>query len=49
MPVVGLAKTNPEKLLTAAGASFVIHNFKDPKLWSVLEELQCNPEVPIAS
>ena len=35
MPVVGLAKRNPEKLLTAAGASFVIHDFEDPKLWCV--------------
>ncbi|RVW15535.1 Haloacid dehalogenase-like hydrolase domain-containing protein Sgpp [Vitis vinifera] len=33
MPVVGLAKRNPEKLLAAAGASFVIDDFDDPKLW----------------
>ncbi|KAL6323487.1 hypothetical protein AAG906_039060 [Vitis piasezkii] len=49
MPVVGLAKRNPEKLLAAAGASFVIDDFDDPKLWGVLEELQRKPEVTTAT
>lgn len=40
MPVVGLGLRNPEKLLSKAGATFVIKNFKDSKLWTALEELE---------
>ncbi|PON56746.1 HAD hydrolase, subfamily IA [Parasponia andersonii] len=38
MPVVGLGTRNPEKSLLDAGASFVIKDFDDPKLWTALEE-----------
>ncbi|CAI9769390.1 unnamed protein product [Fraxinus pennsylvanica] len=40
MPVVGLAVRNPEKLLSEAGATFVIKDFTDSKLWSALEDLE---------
>ncbi|KAA8515792.1 hypothetical protein F0562_018597 [Nyssa sinensis] len=40
MPVVGVALRNPEKLLVEAGATFVIKDFNDPKLWTALEELE---------
>lgn len=36
MPVVGVASRNPEQYLLDAGASFVIKDFNDPKLWSAL-------------
>ncbi|RZC69314.1 hypothetical protein C5167_032398 [Papaver somniferum] len=39
LPVVALTTGNPEHLLREAGASLVIENYEDPKLWSVLEEL----------
>ncbi|KAH7525275.1 hypothetical protein FEM48_Zijuj06G0207700 [Ziziphus jujuba var. spinosa] len=39
MPVVGLGTRNPEKLLLDAGASFVIKDFDDPKVWTSLEDL----------
>lgn len=39
MPVVGLGARDPEKLLLEAGASFVIQDFDDPKLWTTLEDL----------
>nr|XP_023875151.1 haloacid dehalogenase-like hydrolase domain-containing protein Sgpp isoform X2 [Quercus suber] len=39
MPVVGMGLRNPEKSLADAGASFVINDFNDPKLWTALEEL----------
>lgn len=42
MPVVGLGTRNPEKLLTEAGAAFVITDFLNPKLWKALEELEKN-------
>lgn len=42
MPVVGLGTRNPESLLIDAGASFVIKDFSDPKLWEALEELEKN-------
>lgn len=42
MPVVGVASRNPEKLLMEAGATFVINDFQDPKLWGALEELGRN-------
>lgn len=37
MPVVGLATRNPEKILAEAGATFIIKDFDDPKLWAALE------------
>ncbi|KAK4349272.1 hypothetical protein RND71_032027 [Anisodus tanguticus] len=41
MPVVvGLGLRNPETLLSEAGATFVIKDFKDSKLWTALEELE---------
>lgn len=40
MPVVGLSTRNPEKLLADAGASVVIKDFADSKLWTVLEKLE---------
>ncbi|XP_010052743.1 haloacid dehalogenase-like hydrolase domain-containing protein Sgpp [Eucalyptus grandis] len=40
MPVVALGTRNPEKLLTEAGAAFVIMDFLDPKLWKALDELE---------
>ncbi|GMN25540.1 hypothetical protein TIFTF001_040744 [Ficus carica] len=40
MPVVGLGTRNPEKLLLDAGASFVIKDFDDPKLWTALGDNQ---------
>ncbi|XP_043715337.1 haloacid dehalogenase-like hydrolase domain-containing protein Sgpp [Telopea speciosissima] len=39
MPVVGLSFRNPEHILNAAGATFLIKSYNDPKLWSALEEL----------
>ncbi|XAR54234.1 Sugar-terminal-phosphatase [Bertholletia excelsa] len=45
MPVVGLATRNPQKLLEEAGATFVIKDFNDPKLWTALEELEREGEV----
>lgn len=39
MPVVGVATRNPKKLLMDAGASFLIKDYEDPKLWTALEEL----------
>ncbi|TVU31610.1 hypothetical protein EJB05_23305 [Eragrostis curvula] len=40
MPVVGLTTRNPEKVLSDAGARLLIKDFGDPKLLSVLEEIQ---------
>jgi hypothetical protein len=40
MPVVGLTTGNPEKVLNDAGASLLIKDFRDPKLLSMLEELE---------
>ncbi|XP_042506184.1 haloacid dehalogenase-like hydrolase domain-containing protein Sgpp [Macadamia integrifolia] len=39
MPVVGIATANPEHILNEAGATFLIKDYNDPKLWSALEEL----------
>lgn len=39
MPVVGLTTGNPEKSLIEAGASMVIKDYNDPKLWTALEDL----------
>jgi beta-phosphoglucomutase-like phosphatase (HAD superfamily) len=44
MPVVGMGLRNPEKFLTEAGASFVIKDFDDPKLWTSLKELENREE-----
>ena len=44
MPVVGMGLRNPEKFLTEAGASFVIKDFDDPKLWTSLKELENKEE-----
>uniref|UniRef100_A0A1D1YHS7 Phosphorylated carbohydrates phosphatase TM_1254 n=1 Tax=Anthurium amnicola TaxID=1678845 RepID=A0A1D1YHS7_9ARAE len=38
MPVVGITTRNPEELLMEAGATFLIKDFEDPKLWMALEE-----------
>ncbi|MQL88206.1 hypothetical protein Taro_020762 [Colocasia esculenta] len=38
MPVVGITTRNPEEVLLKAGATFLIKNFEDPKLWMALEE-----------
>ncbi|TVU31633.1 hypothetical protein EJB05_23328 [Eragrostis curvula] len=40
MPVVGLTTGNPEKVLYDAGASLLIKDFQDPKLLSMLDELE---------
>ena len=45
MPVVGMGLRNPEKSLADAGASFVINDFNDPKLWTALEELENEEEI----
>lgn len=48
MPVVGVASRNPEKLLSEAGAAFVIKDFNDVKLWAALEELENKVDTPMA-
>lgn len=40
VPVVGLTTRNPEKVLQDAGASLLIKDFQDPKLLSILEEIE---------
>ncbi|KAI0489187.1 hypothetical protein KFK09_029029 [Dendrobium nobile] len=40
MPVVGLTTRNPEKLLMDAGASLLIKDYENPKLWAALEEIE---------
>lgn len=40
VPVVGLTTRNPEKVLNDAGARLLIKDFQDPKLLSILEELE---------
>uniref|UniRef100_J3N1Y1 Haloacid dehalogenase-like hydrolase domain-containing protein Sgpp n=1 Tax=Oryza brachyantha TaxID=4533 RepID=J3N1Y1_ORYBR len=39
IPVVAVATRNPEKSLLDAGATLIIKDYEDPKLWSVLEEI----------
>ena len=39
MPVVAVATRNPEKSLLEAGASLLIKDYEDPKLWAALEEI----------
>ncbi|XP_031503556.1 haloacid dehalogenase-like hydrolase domain-containing protein Sgpp [Nymphaea colorata] len=38
VPVIGITTRNPDQLLLDAGASLLIKDFEDPKLWSALEE-----------
>lgn len=40
IPVVAVGTRNPEKLLIEAGATYVIKDFNDQKLWNSLEELE---------
>ncbi|XP_026660206.2 haloacid dehalogenase-like hydrolase domain-containing protein Sgpp isoform X2 [Phoenix dactylifera] len=40
MPVVGVMTRNPEKSLKDAGASLLIKDYNDPKLWKALEDLE---------
>ncbi|XP_042380916.1 haloacid dehalogenase-like hydrolase domain-containing protein Sgpp [Zingiber officinale] len=40
MPVIGLTTRNPEKSLKEAGATFLIKDYEDPKLWKALGELE---------
>ncbi|KAJ4733069.1 Haloacid dehalogenase-like hydrolase domain-containing protein Sgpp [Rhynchospora pubera] len=40
IPVIGLATRNPENSLLEAGATFLIKDYSDPKLWSALQELE---------
>ncbi|KAK8964604.1 hypothetical protein KSP40_PGU019488 [Platanthera guangdongensis] len=40
MPVVGVTTRNPEKLLRDAGASLLIKDYEDPKLWAGLEAVE---------
>ncbi|KAF8380644.1 hypothetical protein HHK36_028134 [Tetracentron sinense] len=40
MPVVGITTRNPEQSLMEAGATFLIKDFDDPKLWTALDELE---------
>ncbi|GJU44935.1 haloacid dehalogenase-like hydrolase domain-containing protein Sgpp [Tanacetum coccineum] len=39
MPAVGMATRNPEQMLLDAGATLVIKDYNDPKLWENLEAL----------
>nr|GMD62497.1 haloacid dehalogenase-like hydrolase domain-containing protein Sgpp [Ipomoea batatas] len=39
MPVVGLSLRNPESLLSETGATLVIKDFNDSKLWAALDQL----------
>ncbi|KAK1425133.1 hypothetical protein QVD17_20478 [Tagetes erecta] len=39
MPAVGMATRNPEQMLLDAGASLVIKDYNDPKLWENLQEM----------
>lgn len=39
MPAVGLATRNPEQMLLDAGATLVIKDYNDPKLWENLEKV----------
>lgn len=43
MPVVGISTRNAEELLVSAGASLVIENFADPKLWKDLDVILKKP------
>ncbi|XP_072964321.1 haloacid dehalogenase-like hydrolase domain-containing protein Sgpp [Typha angustifolia] len=39
MPVIGLMTRNPAKSLLEAGATFLIKDYEDPRIWTALEEL----------
>lgn len=39
MAVVAVGIRNPEKLLIEAGATYVIKDYNDQKLWNSLEEM----------
>lgn len=39
MPTVGLMTRNPAELLMEAKPALLIKDYEDPKLWSVLDEL----------
>lgn len=38
--VVGVTTRNPEQSLKDAGASLLIRDYNDPKLWKALEDLE---------
>lgn len=40
MPVVAVTFRNPEHMLKEAGATLLIKDYDDPKLWAALEELE---------
>lgn len=40
MPVIGITTRNPAESLLDAGATFVIKDYEDPKLWEALKELE---------
>ncbi|KAM0048397.1 putative sugar-terminal-phosphatase [Helianthus debilis subsp. tardiflorus] len=48
MPAVGMATRNPEQMLLDAGASLVIQDYNDPKLWENLQEM-VQQKLPISS
>lgn len=39
MAAVGMATRNPEKMLLDAGATLVIKDYNEPKLWENLERV----------
>jgi beta-phosphoglucomutase-like phosphatase (HAD superfamily) len=41
IPVIGVATRNPEDSLLEAGATFLVKDYSDPRLWSALQELDC--------
>ncbi|KAK9121573.1 hypothetical protein Syun_019190 [Stephania yunnanensis] len=40
LPVIGITTRNPPHTLLEAGATFLIKDYYDPKLWKALEELE---------
>ncbi|KAL8119398.1 haloacid dehalogenase-like hydrolase domain-containing protein Sgpp [Apium graveolens] len=44
MAVVAVGIRNPEKLLVEAGATYVIKDYNDQKLWNSLEEMKTNAQ-----
>ncbi|XP_020260898.1 haloacid dehalogenase-like hydrolase domain-containing protein Sgpp [Asparagus officinalis] len=40
MPVIGITTRNPGQSLLDAGATFIIKDYEDPKLWKALKELE---------
>ncbi|KAF9617418.1 hypothetical protein IFM89_036339 [Coptis chinensis] len=49
MPVLGITTRNPEHLLMEAGATFLIKDYDDPKLWTELEALESEASETVAS